>query len=204
MLIVFEGIRKSGKSTLSLALLEYLNDYVNEDGTLKLDPHLGDFVWKKEPTFPDEQANDLNYKEDVNEYLREKIFFESRIKHQDDLAGANVVCERYIWCALAHSHRFSPNCFNLIKELYLSENMFIQPDLYIFVDTSPEVCYERSPDVDLGIVKEIRDSYAYTSEFIRKPILYVDSFGGEERAISSLLDKFNAYVEEHDMGGEKW
>lgn len=205
MLIVFEGIRKSGKSTLSLAFLDYINnDFRNNDGTLRVDPHLGDFVWTKEPTFPDEEADDLNLRDDINEFLRERIFFESRIKHQDILMGKNIICEQYLWCALAHSHRYSPNSFELIKELYVSEFLFVQPDLYVFIDTNPDVCYKRNPKADPEILKEIRDSYLYTRQFISCPVLTISSVGEEEKSIYEMKSSFENFVEERELADQEW
>ena len=139
-LIIFDGIDKVGKSTLSVNFTQYLNKlYRDEDGLLKIDPHFGDFIWTKEPLFTTEEADFLNSPGYIDEYRRERIFFESRMNHQKLIAGKNVVCDRYIWSGLAYANKYSPGCFRFAKELYLSENLFIKPDLYIFVDTPPGV-----------------------------------------------------------------
>jgi thymidylate kinase len=138
MFIAFEGIDRAGKSTLSIKFAEYLNS-CKIDGLLKLDPHFGDFIWTKEPSFSIEEAKLLNTPGYVDEYRRERIFFESRIRHQNYIIAKNIVCERYLWSGLAYAFKYSPNCFRFIKELYSSDVLFAQPDLYIFVDTPIEV-----------------------------------------------------------------
>jgi len=204
MFIAFEGIRRSGKSTLSLALLEYLNnEFKDSENYVKADPHFGDFQWTKEPTFPKEEADDLNIRSDVDEYRRERTFFESRIDHQNGITGKNIICEQYIWCALAHTFVFSPGCFKFAKELYLSEYLFVQPDLYIQVSTNPEVCYERDTSMSLDLLKRIEQSYRATQEFINVPVLKISSIGGEDRAIGQLKEMFDNYMKEIKVDN-KW
>ena len=199
MLIAFEGIPKSGKSTLSLALLEYLNNkFKTENNLLRVDPHLGDFIWTKEPTFPDDHAHSLNI-EGINECRRERIFFESRIKHQEVLMGRNIVCERYLWGAYTYIHKYSPSTLNILKELYSSDYIFVQPDLYFFVDTNPEVCYERDKETDVDRLLELRNSYLYTQQFINEPVITITSIGSESRAVDEMILKFDKYVKDKEF-----
>ena len=194
MLICFEGVDASGKSTLSVDFLQWINTHFRDaTGTLKADPHLGDFVWTKEPIFTSEEADRLNTPGYTDEYKRERIFFESRIRHQNVLTGVNCVCDRYIWSGLAYSYIFSPHCFEFARELYLSENLFIAPDLYVFVDTPPEVCFDRDPSLDLEKLKTIRNAYIRTRDYITQPVITMQALGGEARA----LDEFVKLFEEH-------
>ena len=196
MLIAFEGIDRSGKSTLSVNFHGWLNNECrDDDGSLLIDPHLGDFLWTKEPTFSTEEADNLNSDDSqVDEYQRERIFFESRMRHQETLATNNVVCDRYMWSGIAYARKFSPGCFGLLKELYLSENLFMAPDLYVFVDTPPEVCYDRDPTTDLDKLKLLRQAYMETRELIKAPVLNVLGLGGEQRTLSKMVDLFQNFI----------
>jgi thymidylate kinase len=193
--IVFEGIDKSGKSSLSVNFTQYLNKlYRDEDGLLKADPHFGDFIWTKEPLFTSEEADLLNSPGYVEEYKRERLFFESRMKHQKLIAGKNVVCDRYIWSGLAYASKYSPGCFRFAKELYLSETLFIQPDLYIFVDTPPEICASRDTSLDLDVLRELRAAYMKTRDYIRVPVIIMQSVEGEENALRELIRLFEEHM----------
>lgn len=203
MLIAFEGIDGSGKSTLSVAFEQYLNQKFRcSDGTLKLDPHLGDFIWTKEPIFTTEEADILNAKEFADEYKRERVFFESRIRHQDIISGKNVICDRYLWSGVAYAHTFSPACYELLREMYLSEDLFIQPDLYIFIDTPLEVCFDRKPLVGIDRLKAVRSSYMTTRRYIHAPVLTVSSIGGEEYSLNNLISKFDEYVSMNNLSAD--
>ena len=193
--IIFDGIDKVGKSTLSVNFTQYLNKlYRDEDGLLKIDPHFGDFIWTKEPLFTTEEADFLNSPGYIDEYRRERIFFESRMNHQKLIAGKNVVCDRYIWSGLAYANKYSPGCFRFAKELYLSENLFIKPDLYIFVDTPPEVCASRDAALDLDVLRELRESFLKTKDYIKTPIITIQAVDGEESTLRNLINIFDEHM----------
>lgn len=194
MLIAFEGCDGAGSTTLSVLFQQYLNEkFRNSDKTLKIDPHLGDFFWTKEPLFTSEEAHNLNSGK-INEFERERAFFESRIQHQDIISCKNVVCDHYIWCGLTYASYYSPNCYEFAKELYLSETLFVQPDLYIFVDTPLEVCFDRKPENSMDKLKAIKAAYARIRRFIKAPVLVIQSIGTEEQSLSELIAKFEEYV----------
>lgn len=195
MFVVFEGTDRSGKTSLSSGFMRWINDeYRDKDGTLLVDPHLGDFEWTKEPTFSSEEADLLNSTESpLNEYQRERVFFESRVRHQEKLSCHNIICDRYVWSGIAYASVFSKHCYEFAKELYLTENLFAVPDLYVFVDTPPEVCFDRDPNLNLDRLRQLRDAYLLTRPFIKSPILTVQGLGGEERT----LQRFVALFKEH-------
>jgi thymidylate kinase len=114
--------------------------------------------------------------------------------HQKLLAGKNVVCDRYLWSGIAYAHKYSPGCFRLLKELYLSESLFMQPDLYILVDTPPQVCFERDASLDLDVLKELRTSYMLTREYVRTPVIVTEGVNGEESAMQALIPLFDSYM----------
>jgi thymidylate kinase len=193
--LVFEGVDRSGKSTLSVNFTQYLNKlYRDEDGLLKTDPHFGDFIWTKEPLFTSEESDLLNSPGYMDEYRRERLFFESRMNHQKLIAGKNVVCDRYIWTGLAYSSKYSPGCFRFAKELYLSESMFIRPDLYIFVDTPPEVCASRDESLDLDVLRELREAFLKTMDYIKTPIITIQAVDGEESTLRGLISVFEDHM----------
>lgn len=203
MLIVFEGVHGAGLSSMSLLFEQYINKFRSQDGTLKIDPHLGDFVWTKEPNFPNDEAEKLNLTDQVDQYTRERLFFESRLQHQDFLSGKNVVCERYLWTGLTYAYKYSPDCFKLLLELYMSKPLFIQPDLYIFIDTPVDVCFDRCRSYSQEDLKSLRAAYAYTKHYIKAPVITTQSIGNEEAALKVLTDKFEEYVEVNNLSTEK-
>jgi len=193
MFIAFEGINRAGKSTLSVKFAEYLNSCV-VDGLIKLDPHFGDYIWTKEPSFSREEANLLNTPGYVDEYRRERIFFESRIRHQNFIVAKNVICEQYLWSGIAYAYKYSPQSFRMIKELYSSENLFIQPDLYIFLDTPVEICSERDLSLDIDIQREILEAYNKTMEYIKVPIISFQAVGDEQESLHHLIVLFEDHI----------
>lgn len=202
MFIAFEGIDRAGKSTLSVKFAEYLNND-KIDGLLKLDPHFGDFslpspggdfVWTKEPSFSREDANLLNSAEYLDEYKRERLFFESRLKHQTYIAAKNIICERYLWSGLAYSYKYSPNCFRLLKELYNSERLFVQPDLYVFLNTPIDICVERDPSLDSDIQRELYEAYIKTQEYIKVPVISFPAVGDEQETLHNLVTLFEDHL----------
>ena len=200
MFVVFEGLDRSGKTSLSVKFAEYLNTkFKEEDGLLKVDPHFGDFIWTKEPLFTTEQADELNTSY-VDEYKRERLFFESRLKHQEMIAGKNVICDRYMWSGLAYALKYSPNCFRFVKELYLSDTMFLQPDIYVYVDTPTEVCYRRDSNrLDLDVLKELKKSYEETRVYIKTPVIIFYPVEGEEKNLEKFVGVFGEYASKNGL-----
>lgn len=195
MFIAFEGIDRAGKSTLSVKFAEYLNND-RVDGLLKLDPHFGnfDFIWTKEPSFSTEDANFLNSQEYLDEYKRERMFFESRLRHQTQIAAKNIICERYLWSGLAYAYKYSPNSFRLLKELYSSDKLFVQPDLYVFLNTPVETCIERDTSLDQDIQRDILNAYHQTQEYIKVPIISFPAVGDEQETLHNLLMLFEEHL----------
>jgi thymidylate kinase len=193
MFIAFEGIERAGKSTLSVRFAEYLNsDKV--DGLLKIDPHFGDYIWTKEPSISIEEAKLLNSPGYIDEYSRERIFFESRLGHQTHIAAKNIVCEQYLWSGLAYAYKFSPNCFRFIKELYSSEKLFVQPDLYVFISTPVKICIERDPTLDADNQKELLEAYNATRAYIKVPIINFQAVGDEQDTLHNLVVLFEDHI----------
>jgi dTMP kinase len=164
MIIVFEGIDGSGKTTVSKLLAKKLN-----------------FTWTKEPTFTSEKADSLNKEKDIPK--REVEFLIDRIKHQDILnKNENIICDRYIWSGLSYCKVYNPTSYDFIKILY-QHSYFRKPDLYIFIDTPIEVCLQRQElrsnskvltTDDIVKLTILRRSYLDTKELIGSKIEFID------------------------------
>jgi thymidylate kinase len=113
--------------------------------------------------------------------------------------GHNVICDRYLWSGLSYAYVHSPNCYALLKEVYLNQVLFQSPDLYIFVDTPVDVCYDRRPDGNIEDRKAIRAAYLMTRKYLHTPVITVSSVGGEDRALQILVEKFTEYVEVNNL-----
>jgi len=198
MFIAFEGIERSGKSTISVKFAEFLNNY-RDDGLLKLDPHFGDFVWTKEPFFSNDEGKSLNNSGYIDEYKRERIFFESRILHKNHIMAKNVVVEQYLWSGLSYASVYSPHCFRLLKELYSSDVLFIQPDLYIYIKTPPEICQERDPVLDIDIQLELYEAYDICRKYIKVPIIDIVAMGDESETLQNLIVLFEDHIKKCHM-----
>jgi len=204
MLIVFEGIDRCGKSSLSVEFQKYLNtEYSDGKGGVTLDSHLGAFVWTKEPSFTTDEADRLNSKEMVDQYKREALFFESRVGHQDFLINHNIVCDRYVWTGMAYSNVFSPGCFEFARELYQNKNLFIQPDLYVYVTAHIDTCLKRDPTLSQETLLSLHKAFEMCYDGITDrgiPILTLDNEPHAEDPAESLqisLDKLKKDFKVH-------
>ena len=198
MLIAFEGVDGSGKSTLSVNFMEYLNkEFRDKDGQMLIDPHLGDFAWTKEPTFSSEEADKLNSPEYKDQLKRELLFFVSRARHQTDLQSANIVCDRYIWSGIAYASLFSPDTYKFARELYTSPDLFTQPDLHVFVDTEPLECRLRRSDESLDNLRKKRQAYFDTMKYISSPIIVLESVVNPNHALDLLVFRFREMIDKY-------
>lgn len=197
MLIIFEGIDNSGKTTLSKRFLDYLNTDDGKAEVLRYEfkkgiKEVSDFTWTKEPQFTTEEADMLNSGQLKDEYRREALFFSDHIRHLKELSEGNKVCDRYVWTGLAYAKKFSENCFPFVKYLYPDTSIFPAPDLYIFVDTPVEVCDLRDPTVGIERLRSIRDAYMEVKRFFlqHSPIITISAEYGVEESLELLIDRF--------------
>jgi thymidylate kinase len=190
MFIVFCGVDKSGKTSLSKAFCEWLNKNSLKGGNWK---------WTKEPTFSSEFADKINSAIKHDEFARERYFLADRLKHQKELQG-NIVCDRYIWSGLAYANIFSPRCFEFVKELYLNSDLFLQPDYNIFVNTPVEVCVKRDPKLVKDTLDELHNSFYEMLPLIRSKskIIYINASGSLENSLKLLVEEFYKYEESRD------
>jgi dTMP kinase len=177
MFVVFEGVDRSGKSTLSKELTKLLNR-----------DRLEGYRWTKEPSFTSEQADLLNSGNILNEFERETLFYKSRVEHQEFLKQGNIICDRYIWTGLAYARMFSPKCFEFAKSLYTSD-LFIKPDLYIFVDTPIDTCLGRDSSLDRATLEGIRTAFIDTLKYVSDTkILKIESVDSVEKTLENLVE----------------
>ena len=171
MFISFEGVDGCGKSTLSKKLAEELG-----------------FFWTKEPTFTSEEADALNLGS-KNDIQREIEFAVDRIKHMGSVLKPcdNVICDRYIWTGLAYCSMYNPSAYPFAEALYKHE-FFLKPDVYIFVDTPLDTCWERRQVQPLEHLTKIRDVFIQTKPIIEKDskIITIQGTGSIEDCILDL------------------
>ena len=171
-LIVFEGVDNSGKTTVSKELIKQM-------------PW---FSWTKEPVFTTEQADRLNSEEyKGQDAKREVLFLEGRLAQQQLYKTTPCMLDRYLWSGLAYAKSFSPSIYNFCEALYTNHNIFKKPDLYIFMETPLETCYDREPALkkEPGRLEKIRQAYRDTEHLISSPIEYIDGSKSLEECIEA-------------------
>ena len=171
-LIVFEGVDNSGKTTVSKELIKQM-------------PW---FSWTKEPVFTTEQADRLNSDEyKGQDAKREVLFLEGRLAQQQLYNTTPCMLDRYLWTGLAYAKSFSPSIYNFCEALYTNYNIFKKPDLYIFMETPLETCYDREPALkkEPGRLEKIRQAYRDTEHLISSPIEYIDGSKSLEECIEA-------------------
>jgi thymidylate kinase len=142
MLIAFDGIDGSGKSFTAKALAEDIK-----------------FLYTKEPTFTSEEADALNLGS-KNDIQREIEFAVDRIRHTNDVLRKyeDVICDRYIWSGLAYCEMYNPVAFPFAEALY-KHKFFLKPDVYVFVDTPVDICFERKKVQPIEHLRKLRQAY---------------------------------------------
>jgi thymidylate kinase len=207
MFIVFEGIDRSGKSSLSVEFQNWINtEFSDGKGGVTLDPELGPFIWTKEPSFTTAEANRLNgLRSFEDQFTRECMFFESRISHQDYIKSHNIICDRYTWSGMVYAKVYSPGCSKLLRELYRSTKIFKQPDLYIYVNAGIDVCLKRDPSLNMDKMLELWKAYETVYDDIERldvPIITINSEARSESqdesvqlVLKELAEKFKAHLE---------
>lgn len=202
LLVAFEGVEGSGKTTLSVEFCRYLNERWERKDELCG----SDFVWTKEPDFSIEEAHRLNSDTSVTQEEREARFLVSRIRHQSFVQKRNIVCDRYIWSALVYTRMHSPDQVPFLEKVYLNGTVFKQPDLYVLVNTDIADCCRRYPHLNQEQLLELWKGYEQTQDTIRSTRVPVIEVTGANpgaatdedsiaETMSVLVAKFRKHME---------
>lgn len=206
LLIVFEGIDNSGKTSISQQVAGILKgdiSAVSIEGTSEefakdfsyfiADPR-NRWEWSKEPTFSTAVADKLNDPNNkIDEYEREVLFLTSRLERQPFYRAQSTILDRYLWSGLAYSQMFSPKVLDFAKRLYVSEDIFKKPDLTIFVDTPVELCHEREPEVSIERLSGIRQAYLDCKPYVSGPIETITGEGDLVTNTTAAMDIIKKY-----------
>lgn len=164
LLIVFEGVDNSGKTTISKKLAKKMKW----------------FEWAKEPCFSTKYADYLNsaaFK--GKDALREVKYLQGRLSRQDFYHDNAVLLDRYLWSGLAYAKAFSPSIFSFCEALYTEFSIFKKPDLIFYMRTPLATCYDREPALkkEPGRLERIEDAYMSTKHLLTEkkvPIVEID------------------------------
>jgi len=162
MLIAFEGIDGSGKTTLARKFAD-----------------MKEFLFTKEPTFSSEEADELNIKHS-NKADSEIEFLFDRVNHQKLIKKSeDIVCDRYLWTGMAYCRVFNSEMYSFIRKVY-THSFFRRPDCYVFIDTPPKICSQRGKIQDLPTLEKIRKAYEITKVNIepQSKVIYIDGSNG--------------------------
>lgn len=180
LLIVFEGIDNSGKTSLSKGVCERLKDW----------------TWAKEPLFTTEEADRLNNPDNkINECERELLFLESRIRRQPAYQNNNVILDRYLWTGMTYAEVFSPSVYEFSTYLYQNYNIFRKPDFTVFVDTPVEVCQKREPSLTIERLDTIRKAYLNNQKYVNTDILTISGEGNLKYNIDIISNTLKDFME---------
>ena len=144
ILVVFEGVDRSGKTTLSQALAKVLH-----------------YDWGKYPKISTEEADRLNDPNTViDETVRESFFVKGMIQgNRGPQSSRNTVLDRYLWTGVAYAKQFSPSMVPFLRSLYSDPTVFKPADITIFLDTDPSVCVKRDSSLAIDTVRSIRNNF---------------------------------------------
>lgn len=179
MLIVFEGVDGSGKTTVAKTFAEQKG-----------------FLYTREPTFSSEEADRLNL-DSMSGSEREIEFMIDRIRHQGVIKNnTRVAADRYLWSALAYSRYFSSNMYSFLRSVY-TNSYFTRPDCYVMVKARMGICRQRSSRAQSDQqLKGLQKAYDDTSTCLGSRIITIDNSGDIEDTMKVLYHKLGKIVPE--------
>jgi thymidylate kinase len=180
--------------------------------------------WTKEPMFDSEEADRLNETPIVGDH-REAAFLMDRVQHQVYIQSfmknnavsksgkLGIVCDRYLWTALAYSLVYSPETYEFLRAAYV-HSFFRRPDCFVYVNTHPENCARRRPgrSIDfaktLESLKRLGDAYIETQplnilEWSEIPVITICGDDTVEGAVQNLIKQLGKHWPELGPGLEQ-
>jgi dTMP kinase len=180
MFIAMEGIDGCGKSVMGKALAEDLN-----------------FIYTREPTFTSEEADALNL-ESKNNIEREIEFAIDRIRHTNNVLRKwdDIICDRYIWTGLAYCSVYNPVAYPFAEALY-KHKFFVKPDVYIFIETPIEICFQRKQIQPKEHLKKILSAYEKIRPIVEteSKIITVSGVMKIQNCVKEIKDKMQNIFE---------
>lgn len=99
--------------------------------------------------------------------------------------------------------KFFPGCYEFVKELYKSKKLFIQPDLYVYVNAGIDVCLKRDPSLNMDTMLELWKAYELVYDDVEEigiPIITInneDRSDNQEESINLVLGELMTKFKEH-------
>ena len=212
--IAFEGLDGTGKTTQVRQLRAYLQAH-NQPTFQTREPSEGpigamirQILWRR-ITIPDPE--DSTSCEELDKKILALLFAADRLDHiQWEIEGklqkgVHVISDRYVLSSLAYqSVDCSPDWIEQLNRYALP------PDLTIFIDTPPEVCYQRICEKrgrqdsfeTLDRLKKTYNRYQtiIASSIKSQPILVIDGNRDEKSIFEAISKEFQSHFIGADNG----
>ena len=196
MLITFEGIDGSGKTTQSRKLYEFLRakginvSLYREPGGTPLGEELRDILIKRELN---ERTELLLFESARAQLVLEKL-------KPDMERGAVVILDRFTDSTLAYQGYGRGLDLELVRRLNEFASFGIKPDITFLLDVEPELAVNRIREKTrfdkLEFLKRVRDGFLEIAREEPERVVVLDTRRGEEEVFQSIVDvlseKFSA------------
>ena len=196
MLITFEGIDGSGKTTQSRKLYEFLRakginvSLYREPGGTPLGEELRDILIKRELN---ERTELLLFESARAQLVLEKL-------KPDMERGTVVILDRFTDSTLAYQGYGRGLDLELVRRLNEFASFGIKPDITFLLDVEPELAVNRIREKTrfdkLEFLKRVRDGFLEIAREEPERVVVLDTRRGEEEVFQSIVDvlseKFSA------------
>ncbi len=188
MLITFEGIDGSGKTTQSRKLYEFLRakginvSLYREPGGTPLGEELRDILIKRELN---ERTELLLFESARAQLVLEKL-------KPDMERGAVVILDRFTDSTLAYQGYGRGLDLELVRRLNEFASFGIKPDITFLLDVEPELAVNRIREKTrfdkLEFLKRVRDGFLEIAREEPERVVVLDTRRGEEEVFQSIVD----------------
>ncbi len=188
MLITFEGIDGSGKTTQSRKLYEFLRakginvSLYREPGGTPLGEELRDILIKRELN---ERTELLLFESARAQLVLEKL-------KPDMERGAVVILDRFTDSTLAYQGYGRGLDLELVRRLNEFASFGIKPDITFLLDVEPELAVNRIREKTrfdkLEFLKRVRDGFLEIARGEPERVVVLDTRRGEEEVFQSIVD----------------